>query len=182
MTIECLLHHRIAVAAYSIRDAPPSVRTVGSGRQEAQNAVLDRELKTKIGEISKEKEEEIERLTSAYEELVTDLEQEIQDGQIQITQLADQLSVSMVDKILFPSGKAEITSEGLEVLERVGKILKTTKEKIIRVEGHTDNVAIHPNLQKIFPTNWELSSHRGAAVVRFFLDEADILSDPGQCP
>jgi chemotaxis protein MotB len=148
--------------------------TLELSRLKQQNAVLDRELKTKIGEISKEKEEEIDRLTSAYEELVADLQKEIADGQIQITQLADRLSVSMVDKILFPSGKAEITPEGLEVLERVGKILKSTKDKIIRVEGHTDNVGIHPNLQKIFPTNWELSTARATNVVRFLQEEIGI--------
>jgi chemotaxis protein MotB len=143
-------------------------------RLKQQNAILDRELKTKIGEVSKEKEEEIERLTSAYDELVADLEKEIEEGQIQITQLADRLSVSMVDKILFPSGKAEITPEGLEVLKRVGNILKTTRNKLIRVEGHTDNVAIHPNLQKMFPTNWELSTARATNVVRFLQEEVGI--------
>jgi chemotaxis protein MotB len=141
---------------------------------EQQKAALENELEIKISEVSKEKEEQIERLKNAYDKLVLDMEKEIEEGQIQITQLADRLSVSMVDRILFPSGKAEITPEGLKVLERVGNVLKNTENKIIRVEGHTDNVAIHSKLQEQFPTNWELSAARAINVVRFLQDNIGI--------
>lgn len=141
---------------------------------EAQKASLARELETKIADISRKKEEEIARLKGTYEEFAAGLKQEIEQGQIIITQLADRLSVSMVDKILFPSGEAEITPEGVKVLERVGNVLKNTKNKIIRVEGHTDNVPIHPRLQKQYPTNWELSTARAANVVRFLQEKAGI--------
>jgi chemotaxis protein MotB len=177
LIIAIIIALALAAVAFYFYDSSKRMKnelTLEISRLKQQNAILDRELKTKIGEVSKEKEEEIERLTSAYDELVADLEKEIEEGQIQITQLADRLSVSMVDKILFPSGKAEITSEGLEVLKRVGNILKGTKDKIIRVEGHTDNVAIHPNLQEIFPTNWELSTARATNVVRFLQEEIGI--------
>jgi chemotaxis protein MotB len=167
----------LAAVAFYFYNAKQQVQTaleLEIAKLKRQNALLERELKTKISEISKEKEEEISRLTNTYDELVAGLEKEIEEGQIEITQLADQLSVSMVDKILFPSGKAEITPEGLEVLKRVGNVLKNTKDKIIRVEGHTDNVAIHPNLQELFPTNWELSTARATNVVRFLQEEIKI--------
>jgi len=141
---------------------------------EQQKAALERELEIKISEVSKEKEEQIDRLKNAYDKLVADMEKEIEEGQIQITQLADRLSVSMVDRILFPSGKADITPEGLKVLERVGNVLKNTENKIIRVEGHTDNVAIQAKLQEKFPTNWELSAARAINVVRFLQDNIGI--------
>ncbi len=136
-----------------------------------------RELEARIADIakiSKEKQNEIARLTDTYEQLVRDMEHEIEQGQIKITQLADRLSVSMVDKILFPSGEAEITPEGVKILERIGGVLKNTQNKIIRVEGHTDNVQIHPKLQKKFPTNWELSTTRATNVVRFLQEKVGI--------
>jgi chemotaxis protein MotB len=139
-----------------------------------QNEQTKKELRAKIADLSVEKEQEIDRLTETYDELVADMQEEIEQGQITITQLADRLSVSMVDKILFPSGKAEIMPEGIEVLERVGNILKNVQDKTIRVEGHTDNVQIHPNLQKQFPTNWELSTSRATNVVRFLQDTVGI--------
>jgi chemotaxis protein MotB len=138
---------------------------------EARVAGLSKQLEDIVAKSSKEKEEEIRRLNSAHEQLVNELQTEIQNKEIQITQLADRLSVSMVDKILFPSGEADITPAGLKVLERVGNIIKNLQDKIIRVEGHTDNVQIHPRLQKQFPTNWELSTARATNVVRFLQDK-----------
>ncbi|MDZ7343812.1 MAG: OmpA family protein [candidate division KSB1 bacterium] len=145
---------------------------------EARVAELSKQLEEEIAKISKEKEEEIKRLTSAQEELLKELQQEIENKEIQITQLADRLSVSLVDKILFPSGEAEITPAGLKVLERVGNIIKNVQEKIIRVEGHTDNVPIAPRLQKQFPTNWELSTARATNVVRFLQEKVGM--DPAR--
>ena len=141
---------------------------------EEQVNALTTELEARVAEVSQEKEDEIARLKGTYETLMADMKEEIEQGQIKITQLADRLSVSMVDKILFPSGEAEITPDGLKVLDRVGKVLKNAEGKIIRVEGHTDNVPIHPNLQKKFPTNWELSTARATNVVRFLQDDVGI--------
>ena len=39
---------------------------------------------------------------------------------------------------------------------------------MITVIGHTDNKPIHPDYQFKFPSNWELSSARASAVVRYF--------------
>ena len=107
---------------------------------------LAKQLEEEIARVSQEKEAEMKRLKEAQNELVEELKGEIEQKQIQITQLADRLSVSMVDQILFPSGEAQLTPEGLKVIERVGNIIKGVKDKIIRVEGHTDNVPIHPRL------------------------------------
>ncbi len=137
---------------------------------------VQHELEAKIADMSKEKEAEISRLTDTYDKLVVDMEKEIEKGQIKIVQLEDRLSVSMVDKILFPSGEAQITPEGVKILERVGSVLKNTQNKTIRVEGHTDNVQIHPKLQKKFPTNWELSTARATNVVRFLQEKVGIES------
>jgi chemotaxis protein MotB len=167
----------LAAIAYYFYNANKQIKNEFNfkvGSLEQQKAALENELEIKISEVSKQKEEQIERLKNAYDKLVLDMEKEIEEGQIQITQLADRLSVSLVDRILFPSGKAEITPEGLKVLERVGNVLKNTENKIIRVEGHTDNVAIHSKLQEQFPTNWELSAARAINVVRFLQDNIGI--------
>ena len=47
----------------------------------------------------------------------------------------------------------------------VDDALRALKGKLVRVEGHTDNVPT--NGAGNFPTNWELSSARALAVVRF---------------
>lgn len=141
---------------------------------ETQKAAIAAELEAKLADISKQKEEEIARVRATYEELAADMKEEIEQGQVKITQLSDRLSVSMVEKILFPSGEAEISLRGLKVLERVGGVLKNTKGKIIQVQGHTDNVPISGSLQKTFPTNWELSAARAINVVRFLQEKVGI--------
>ncbi len=144
----------------------------------AKNAALAAALDTQMTAASRQKEAEIDQLRSTYDELVSNMQSEIAQGQIQINRLADRLSVTMVDKILFPSGEAGISPAGLRVLARVGNVLKETRGKVIRVEGHTDDVAISKQLRGTFPTNWELSTARAANVVRFLQDSVGI--DPAR--
>ena len=66
------------------------------------------ELSMEMERLAREKEEVVARLKSTYDNLVKDLQQEIKQGEIKITQIKDKLSVNMVEKILFDSGKAEI--------------------------------------------------------------------------
>jgi chemotaxis protein MotB len=138
------------------------------------NLKTKKELESKIADISKKNEEEIARLKGTYDKLVGNMKDEIEQGQIKITHMANRLSVTMVDKILFPSGEAEITSKGVAILTRIGKIIKNNRGEIIRVEGHTDNVHITPRLQQKFPTNWELSTTRATNVARFLQDKIGI--------
>jgi len=144
------------------------------GSLRIQNAGLAAALDTQATRLSREKEAEINRLKETYDTLVEDMKGEIAEGQIKITRLADRLSVTMVDRILFPSGEAEISPQGVKVLGRVGQVLKKTEGKVIRVEGHTDNVAISDRLRDKFPTNWELSTTRASNVVRFLQDKVGI--------
>lgn len=131
-------------------------------------------LKATIDKKQAEKEGEIARLKTTHDQLVSGMKEEVQQGQIKITQLADQLSVSLVDQILFPSGNTDISPEGLKVLQRVGDIIKKAKGKSIRVEGHTDNQALSWYLRSKFPTNWELSTQRANNVVRFLQEKVGI--------
>ena len=131
-------------------------------------------LKIKSGEISSQKEKELSNVKTAYENLVSELKTEIEQGDIRITQALDRLSVNLVEKILFDSGKAEIKPEGLKVISRVGDILKKVEDRQIRVEGHTDNVRIGPRIREQYPTNWELSTARATNVVRHLQDSVGV--------
>ncbi len=139
-----------------------------------EKAAVASRLEDQIARTSKEKEQEIDRLKATYDTLMADMKGEIEQGQVTITKLADRLSVSMVDRILFPSGEAEITPAGLKVLQRVGDVLKKAENKVVRVEGHTDNVPISDKLAERFPTNWELSTARASNVVRFLQEKVAI--------
>jgi chemotaxis protein MotB len=120
-----------------------------------------------ITELIKEKEKAITELKGTYDNLVSELNEEIKKGEIEVTQLKDKLTLSMVEKILFDSGSAAIKQNGKEVLARVADILRSIYDKQIRIEGHTDNVQIGRVLAEKFPTNWELSTARSTTVVRY---------------
>ncbi len=134
----------------------------------------NQDLAQKLRDTEQAKEAEINKLKGTYDQLVGNLKEQINDGQVQITQLAGRLSVNMVDKILFNSGEANVKPEGEKVLLKVGTALKTIQDKAIRVEGHTDNVPIAGSLRERFPSNWELSTARATAVVRYLQEKAGI--------
>jgi chemotaxis protein MotB len=136
----------------------------------AKIKVLEGELAAKnkeMDQLAQEKERAIAQVKGTYDSLVTELKQEIKQGEIQITQLKDKLTVNMVDKILFDSGSAVIKKNGEKVLDRVAEILKVITKQQIKVEGHTDNVPISTRLAERFPSNWELSTARATTVVRY---------------
>ena len=54
---------------------------------------------------------------------------------------------------------------------------KTYPDRPIRVEGHADNVPFGPSLQEKYPSNWELSAARAAAVARHLIDEHEVDPD-----
>lgn len=136
---------------------------------------LTNRLEEDVAKVSREKEEEIARVKATHDEMLKTLEKEVEQGQVKITQLADRLSLNIVDKILFPSGEDQISEQGKEVLKRVGAVLKQqSKDKTIRIEGHTDNVPTGKSLRGHFPTNWELSTARATNVVRFLQESAGV--------
>jgi len=133
-------------------------------------------LQAKVNELTQkaEKAEQLEKATQTYQDLQKKLEKEIQEGQVQITEMKNRLTMTMVDKIIFPSGSAEISKEGKKVLDKVVSILKDVKDKRIQVEGHTDNLPIVSSLKKRFPTNWELSTARATEVVRYLQEDGGL--------
>jgi chemotaxis protein MotB len=102
-----------------------------------------------------------------YEALVQGLSKEVQKGQLQVRQYKNMLAVDLAEQIFFDSGRATLKPEGKKILKKVGEALKGYDNKIIRVVGHTDNVPVAPSLQKIYPSNWELSVARATNVVRY---------------
>ena len=131
-------------------------------------------LKAKLYTLTGKKalvETEVERMKSTYESLIDDLEEQIEKQEVTIEQFEQEISVAFVDRILFDFGKATITAGGEEILQKVGETLRGVEDRRIRVVGHTDNRPILPEYHYKFPSNWELSSTRASAVVRYFQNE-----------
>lgn len=116
----------------------------------------------------------IQLLDDTKKTIETSLKDQIAAQEIEIVEIDDKLKVIFVDKILFDSGSVEINPGGKELLMIMAESLKVNKEQNIVVEGHTDDVPLSAALRKRFPSNWELSTARAAAVARFFQIEVGI--------
>jgi len=81
-------------------------------------------------------------------------------GLIQMKKNSTGLILTLPEKLLFQSAKAEIQPEGKYVIDTLAKILSGIKFQI-SVDGHTDS---DPISTFRFPSNWHLSSSRALNV------------------
>jgi len=76
--------------------------------------------------------------------------------------------IDISDKLLFKSGKYEVSSQAKAVLGKVAAVLKNQSDIEFMVEGHTDNVAYRNG---VLLDNWDLSVKRATSVVRILQKE-----------
>jgi len=76
-------------------------------------------------------------------------------------------------EVLFPSGQAEMSPEGLAAMDQLATAIVELERQIpseidwaLQVDGHTD---IQPINTPQFPSNWELSTARAISVVRYLV-------------
>jgi chemotaxis protein MotB len=131
---------------------------------------LNNDLKKKKSVI-KLQNKVIRLLDDTKKTIATSLKDEIAAQDIEIVEMEDTLKVVFIDKILFDSGSVEINEKGKQLLLVVAESVRAHKDESILVEGHTDNLPLGPTLKEKFPSNWELSVARAAAVVRFLQKE-----------
>ena len=131
-------------------------------------------LKEQLQEKQSLSKAEIEELRSTYNSLISELKGQLKDKEMTMREFEEMLTITFVDRVLFDSGKATITSEGKEIFAKVGEVLRNAQGMKIRVVGHTDDVPIRREYRYRFPSNWDLSSARAAAVVRYFQKEGGL--------
>jgi len=71
--------------------------------------------------------------------------------------------VDISDKLLFNTGKYDVTPRAQEVLGKVATVLKAQPDIEFMVEGHTDS---RPFRRGVLLDNWDLSVKRATAVIR----------------
>ena len=76
-------------------------------------------------------------------------------------------------EVLFPSGQASLTVEGLASIDQLATAITELERSIppgidwaLQVDGHTD---VRPIASALFPSNWELSSARATTVVKYLI-------------
>lgn len=142
------------------------------------------QTQTQIRQISEEKErlardreklaKDKEQLASALDKLRGDLKGQMANQDISITESGGAVTIKITDKVLFDSGRAEIKTNGQAILDKIALALQKFPDRVVRVEGHTDNVPVSDRIKDRFPSNWELSTARAAAAVRYLQEKCQI--------
>ncbi|MEF2072963.1 peptidoglycan -binding protein [Consotaella aegiceratis] len=136
----------------------------------------DQESQTKIADLGR-------RLNLALAQRVQELARYRSDffGRLREI-LADRENIRIVgdrfvfqSEVLFPSGSDLLQPAGQDEMVKLADAIKELAHEIpsdinwiIRVDGHTDNVPISGGR---FRDNWDLSTNRAAAVVRFLIEQ-----------
>ena len=144
-----------------------------TARSQAQSAGLQDKLaasQASIEELQKEKEAAVQTHKSLEDEMRAALESK----DVTISQLQGKLTVNILDRVLFDSGEADLKPDGAVVLHKVAAILAQHPNLKIHVIGHTDNVPIRASARSRFASNWELSTARATAAVRFLSEKASV--------
>jgi chemotaxis protein MotB len=121
-----------------------------------------------------ELQREKEAVAQAQKLLEQEMRAALESKDITISQLQGKLTVSILDRILFDSGEAVLKSEGEQVLQQIAAVLAQHPTRQIHVIGHTDNVPIRAGARNRFASNWELSTARATAAVRFLSEKAGV--------
>jgi chemotaxis protein MotB len=110
-------------------------------------------------------------LERTYDALLASLRDELSQRDVALRRAREGLALSIVDRVLFPSGQAGLTGDGRRVIDKVAHVLAKAGARRLVIEGHTDDVPIGPGLRARFPTNWELSTARAIEVMRALVED-----------
>ena len=103
-----------------------------------------------------------EALRAMADQLTMEFDELINQGVVTLESSDRWLELNLPDSLLFSSGAAEPHYDGFELVEKIAGVLRN-RDNAVKVEGFTDD---RPIRTSAFPSNWELSSSRAAAVVR----------------
>ena len=145
---------------------------------EKQNLVqTSRDLNLKLQKekaVVKEKTKVISTLEETKNKIEEGLKEQIANQQVKIEDIEGKLKLTFIDKILFNSGSTKINKKGKEILLSFTESIREDRDHNILAEGHTDNVSVGSALKSKFPSNWELSTARASAVVRYLQEDGGI--------
>jgi chemotaxis protein MotB len=144
---------------------------------QTKDAAEAAELKAKLAESlaqTQELEQEKEAASQSHKSLEEEMRAALESKDVAISQLQGKLTVSILDRILFDSGEADLRPDGAAVLRKVAGVLAQHPNLKAHVIGHTDNVPIRAGARSRFASNWELSTARALAAVRFLTEQAGV--------
>ena len=98
------------------------------------------------------------------------LQEEVANKSVELEAQSGALTVRLNESLAFPTASANVNQDFLPVLGKIASLIEKTDGQIV-VAGHTDDIPIRSFR---FPSNWELSSARAAAVAQSLMARAKL--------
>ena len=145
-------------------------------KEQGITEIDDKPIEEYIDSLIQEIKEETEPVPKKYEihgelaEIIEEMELDSSEATVNVKDVRG-LAIELNGKICFDGGEAKLKPELMDFLDAaVDSFLSVPKDKNqIIVEGHSDNIKPTRKVAKKYPTNWELSSARAAAVVSYLI-------------
>lgn len=142
-----------------VKDA---AQKMGLSEQEAQA------LQDAADEIEEQKMKASEELAEKFEEAFAE---SMMSDKVEVSFNGDYVLLTLNGAFLFDSGKADIKTDAIPVLNKIGVLLTKYADSDIEIEGHTDSVPLNGGR---YENNDVLSSYRALAVFNYLKDNAAI--------
>lgn len=116
-----------------------------------------------------DKDKTIDDLKREIDQLKKDLANR---PEVKVDESKGKIRFTILNEVLFDSGKDKLKPEGKQVIDAVADIVKQRyADREVNVEGHTDADPIKVSGWK---TNWELSAARSLAVVHYLIGNGKV--------
>lgn len=117
-------------------------------------------------------EEQLEASQKLAEKIQAELEEGDIEDVVSLNYTSQFVQLTIQGSILFDSGKVEIKSDAIPVIDKVGQILESYAGGTVDIEGHTDNVPMSSGGK--YANNDELSSGRALAVFNYLVENTTL--------
>jgi chemotaxis protein MotB len=135
---------------------------LGLSAEEAQS------LQETIDELEEQKLKLSEQMAEKIEEA---LSESMMSDKVDVEFTSDYVMLTLNGAFLFDSGKADIKSDAVPVLNKIGVLLSKYADSDVEIEGHTDSVPLNGGR---YENNDVLSSYRALAVFDYLKDNSAI--------
>lgn len=106
-----------------------------------------------------------EQTEQAMRRIREEMEQEIEDGALELENLGQQILIRVREQGTFPQGSAFLQPQFRPVIRRIAEVLNDIPGEVT-ITGHTDNVRVRSEMHS---SSWSLSSARAVAVAEEML-------------
>ncbi|GLX84371.1 flagellar motor protein MotB [Thalassotalea loyana] len=143
--------------------------TSAGGRQEQRGTQRGGQSQSTADQLSAQQmqqaQEELEKaqqseINELVKKIAEQMEEQIQDGAIELESLGQQIIIRIRENGSFPSGSAFLQPKFKPIIQEIGELLNTVPGEIM-ISGNTDDRGISSEL---FSSNWDLSTKRAVAI------------------